>query len=226
MCGRFSFATTIQQIEEDLQIHLDNTDALLTNYNVAPTQKAYVVTNEDPHLLQAFYWGLIPAWSKTPQLSGQLINARKESVLSKPSFKDAIRQKRCWVIVDSFYEWQQTAMGRQPYRIQSANQGTMCLAGIWESCYIDKQRIHTFSILTQQADEQMTGIHHRMPLFLANKEQREQWLRPMSDESLLSFLDQEHSDQLTITPVSPSVNSVRNNGPHLHNVYIPPPTLF
>ncbi len=226
MCGRFSFVTTIKKIEEDLDVSLESTENLVTSYNVAPTQKAYVITGDKPHLLQAFHWGLIPPWSKNPRLSGQLINARKETVLSKPSFRDAVRQKRCWVIVDSFYEWQQTAMGRQPYRIQRADGKTMCLAGIWETCTIDRQTIHTCSILTQNADEQMNKIHHRMPLFLSQNEHRTQWLENMQEDLLGDFLAQPHSTQLRITPVSPSVNSVRNNGAHLHREYTPPPTLF
>lgn len=226
MCGRFSFVTTIKKIEEDLGIHLDYPETLVTNYNIAPTQKAYVITNDQPHQLQAFHWGLIPAWSKSPKLSGQLINARKESVLSKPSFRDAVRQKRCLVVIDSFYEWRQTAMGRQPYRIQRKDQATMCLAGIWASCRIEDQLVHTFSILTQEADKQMSSIHHRMPLFLPDMEQRSQWLSSMSDNNLQAFLDRDHSEPLLINPVSPSVNSVKNNGPHLHNIYTPPPTLF
>lgn len=226
MCGRFSFVTTLKKIEEDLDTSLETSEELMESYNIAPTQKAYVVTNEQPHLLQSFYWGLIPPWTKSPKLNGQLINARKETILTKPSFRDAGRKKRCWVIADSFYEWQKTGGGRQPYRIMIEGKNTMCMAGIWSTCIIHDREVNTFAILTQNADEQMANIHHRMPVFLPNKAEREQWLGHLSDDALMDFLNEAHNAPLTLTPVSPSVNNVRNNHPHLHDFFTPPPTLF
>ena len=226
MCGRFSFVTTLEKVAKDLGTHLESDGDLLQSYNVAPTQKSYVITDKEPHLLQAFYWGLVPHWSKTPKLSGQLINARKETVLTKPSFRESVRQRRCLVVVDSFYEWKQSAHGKQPYRIRMEDNSTMCFAGIWDSCVINQKQVFSFAILTHEADEQMATIHNRMPVFLPVEKDRNQWLGKMSEQELAHFLAPLRTCPLTIAAVSPSVNSVKNNGPHLHTVYVPPPTLF
>jgi putative SOS response-associated peptidase YedK len=108
MCGRYSQVYTSAEVEQQLEIPLVDSPEIVPNYNVAPTQEALVILNEAPHQLQALRWGLVPYWSKDIQQGARLINARQESIVTKPSFSIPIRQRRCLVIADSFYEWRRS----------------------------------------------------------------------------------------------------------------------
>ena len=132
MCGRYSFAPKPKQ-REALEDMLDLPEALQLSFNLAPTQPAYVIANDQPDTLQRMEWGLVPHWSKDGKNSGALINARAESLLEKPSFREAFRTRRCLVPADSFYEWK-TLPGRQkaPYRIHSTDGQLLFMAGIWD----------------------------------------------------------------------------------------------
>jgi len=104
------------------------------NFNAAPTQRLpVVVQGADGRELRLMTWGLVPAWSKDGKPGYTTINARAETVDSKPTYRDAFRRRRCLVPADGFYEWQKLPDGgKQPYSIGLADGGLFGMAGIWE----------------------------------------------------------------------------------------------
>lgn len=225
MCGRFSFSTSKEKIQQqfgDIEIGSN----LRINFNIAPTQHSYVVTNESPNRLQYFTWGLIPHWSNDGQNNGKLINARIEGIATKPSFRLPIRKRRCWVLADSFYEWRKDGTDKIPYRIMLKSGELLVMAGIWDVWYKGDYAVKSFSILTSPPNKDMTNLHDRMPVIFTTKEERELWLQDLEVDNVLSLLHTPPDGILNMYRVSSKVNSVHNNSPELHEQVPEPPTLF
>ena len=88
---------------------------LRSRYNVAPGQDvAAVRTAEDGRRLSMLRWGLIPFWSREPNIGFPMINTRAETAADKPAFREACRTRRCLIPADGFYEWERTGKVRQP----------------------------------------------------------------------------------------------------------------
>ena len=191
---------------------------LEANYNVAPTQAAYVITNEAPHTLQQLRWGLVPFWDKTGKPSGRMINARAETIAEKPAFRQAWQKRRCLVPADSFYEWQRVGKEKIPFRIRPADGDLLVFAGIWEinRAQADQPPLLTFSILTTEPNAEMQSVHDRMPVLLPQPEQQTTWLNDFASDDLQDLLRPAPDGSLQLEQVSQLVNSVRNNGPELH----------
>ena len=222
MCGRYSVvideAKLRKQFTEDL---LKPKAGLPTNYNVAPTQNSLVMTNRDPGKLQLFRWGLVPFWAKDLKIGARMINARREGIEDKSSFRKPIREKRCLVIGDSFYEWQRKDGKKHPHRIQPANGSLLVMAGIWESWKPKDDpgadTVHTYSIITGEPNEEMAPIHDRMPMLLLDEDVQKAWLdESTSLDDVKDLLRTPPDGTLSAYPVSALVGNVRNNGPELH----------
>lgn len=227
MCGRYSQVYSFEQLEQQLQIPLSSAVSIPANYNVAPTQEAMVLTNDEPNMLQAFRWGLIPHWSRDSKQGARLINARREGIATKPSFRIPIRQRRCLVFADSFYEWRRSGQQKLPYRILRTNDELLVMAGIWDIWEKSGQPVRTFSIVTTEPNAEMEGIHNRMPVLLLNVDMQQRWLQDLPLEDTLELLQTPPDNVLKYYRVSQRVNSVRNNGAELHaTVSDDPLTLF
>lgn len=207
MCGRYSFALTEGQVRE----HFPNVEIAhlwRISYNVAPTQHAFVITNEQPLKIQNMAWGLVPYWSNSPQNKGRLINARMEGIESKPSFRMPIRERRCLVLADSYYEWKTAGTQKLPYRILLDKQPLMVFAGIWDALNHDGYSIKTFSIITAPSNGDVAGIHNRMPVILETKEKQLAWLSDMNLSKTLTMLGTLPNGLLRSYPVSSRLNAV------------------
>ena len=131
MCGRYSFAASKEKTQKQLGIKVQG--ILQPNYNIAPTTMAYVIASDKPTEIQRMVWGLIPYWSGDIAVGGgNLINARAEGISAKSSFRMPIRQRRCLVLADSFYEWSVYGKQKLPHRIMLKDAAIMPLAGIWD----------------------------------------------------------------------------------------------
>ncbi len=214
MCGRFSLALTAQEIHDELPF-VDINLSIRPNYNIAPTQHAYVVPNEAPRRLEYITWGLIPFWANSGRNTGSLINARAEGIESKPSFRLPIRQRRCLVLADGFYEWRKNGLQRTPYRAVPRRGKLLTFAGIWDVWDKEGYPVHSFSIITVPANRDLESIHERMPLILTGEE-RLQWLDELSLSEVLAMMHPPPDETLKVYRVSPAVNSVQNNGPELY----------
>lgn len=225
MCGRFSLATSKEKLQRQLPF-VETSETLRVSYNIAPTQHAYVVTNDQPNRLQYITWGLVPHWSNDGKNTGRLINARREGIETKPSFRIPIRKRRCLVPADSFYEWKKEGVQKVPYRIFPKDGSLMLFAGVWDIWYKGDYGLKTFSIITTPPNDEVSTIHNRMPVILTNEEQRQIWLESDDLGEVLSQLQTPPDGILDMYRVSTLVNSPGNNSPQLHYEVPEPPTLF
>lgn len=176
MCGRYTLALPAVQVSNRFNVTFDASQ-FRQHFNAAPGQSLPVITNSHPASLSYFKWGLIPHWAKDPRMGYKMINARAETLLEKPAFSPLLKQQRCLVIADGFYEWATIAPKvKQPYRIGTTDFAPFAMAGLWSTWKDAEQRaIHTFSIITVAANALVAPVHDRMPAILA-QEHEQDWL--------------------------------------------------
>lgn len=225
MCGRFSLATSQEKLQQQLPF-VEVTDPLRVSYNIAPTQHAYIVANDQPERLQYITWGLVPHWSNDGKNTGRLINARREGIEGKPSFRIPVRQRRCLVPADSFYEWRREGTQKIPYRILLKSENLMMFAGLWDVWFNGDYGLKTFSIITTDANGDVADIHNRMPVILTGLENQKKWLEAEELDDILELLATPPEGMLKMYRISDLVNSVVNNSPELQEEVPEPPTLF
>ena len=215
MCGRYSFVASPEKLKQQLG-EIETGQNLKLSFNIAPTQHAYVLTNEDSQHLKYFRWGLIPYWAKDSKNASRLINARIEGIEAKPSFRVPIRKRRCLVIADSFYEWRTEGQQKTPFRILPADGSLLIMAGIWDTWHNGEGPVQTFSILTAPPNAEIAPVHNRMPLVLADPRLQQRWISDLAVDEVMDMLQPPKDGILKKYQVSDRVNSVRNNGPDLH----------
>jgi putative SOS response-associated peptidase YedK len=134
------------------------------NYNVCPTNAVAVVTSEGgARRLRAMRWGFIPGWYKAPNDGPLIINARADTVATKPAFREAVRSRRCILPASGFYEWSEGPQGeRLPWYFTRSDGAPMALAGVWQRW----QDMDTVAIVSTEAGAGMAGLHHREPVIL------------------------------------------------------------
>ncbi|WP_068318344.1 SOS response-associated peptidase [Polycladidibacter hongkongensis] len=167
MCGRFALTATPEQVRTLFQ-YLEE-PSFPARYNIAPTQPIALVTgvHGQPKFMLA-RWGLVPAWVKDPASFSLLINARAETLLEKPSFKNAAKHRRCLIPASCYYEWQRKGKEKQPYMLRPPAAGTLAFAGIWETySHPEGGDIDTAAIITIPANRFTKAIHDRMPATIA-----------------------------------------------------------
>ena len=214
MCGRFTFDIPPEFLATIFGLR--EVPEVTPSYNVAPTQTSPIVRQVSDHnSLVPMKWGLVPPWAKDPAIGSQMINARSETVTEKPSFRHAIRYRRCIVPASGFFEWARTATSKTPMYIRRKDGSPLGLAGIWEEWKApDGSLLDTFSILTTTANKLLEPIHARMPVLLAPDEYPTWLNRHLTDPDQLKPLYQPFpADLLEAYPVSERVNSPRNNNP-------------
>lgn len=160
-------------------------------------------------------WGLIPHWVKENNYKHRAVNARTETLLEKPSFRELVNRKHCLIPADGFYEWRKTAGGKVPYRFLLKSEELFSFAGLWDE-WTDTQTgeiQQTFTILTTEANELVKPTHDRMPVILS-PEKEDAWLDVTKCNNLLQELLQPFpAIEMKAYTVSPLVNSVANNTP-------------
>ncbi|MBB4078858.1 putative SOS response-associated peptidase YedK [Lewinella aquimaris] len=220
MCGRYSVVIDEAKLRKQFSRELVHPDGgLKANYNMAPTQDGLVITDQAPDRLSSFRWGLVPFWAKDLGIGARMINARSEGIEDKPSFRKPIRERRCLVIGDSFYEWQRKDGKKTPFRIMPADEQLLVMAGIWEEWRPKDggDTVFTYSVITGAPNAEMQPIHDRMPMLLLDDEMQSQWLDPNAAlPDILGLLRTPPDGTLRPYAVSSKVGNVRNNGPELH----------
>lgn len=226
MCGRFSLAVSKEGIQRRTGVKVE--DAILkVSYNIAPSQMAYVIANDNPKVLQRMNWGLIPHWAQRASVGYNLFNARAKKIAARPSFRMPIRRTRCLVPADSFYEWKGVGKQKQPYRIFLKNSPVLLMAGLWDVWYNQYgQEIRTFTIITVPNNKDIDLLHNRMPVILDTVEKQQAWLHSTNLQTSLSLLNTLEDHQLSYYPISQKANSPSYNAADLHDEIMLPPTLF
>ena len=181
MCGRFNSIASGKDFASvyDAQFL---TDELLPNFNVASTTLVYVLHRQDGgRVLDAMSWGLVPSWSKDKTRAASMINARSETLTEKPSFRNLVSEHRCVLPIQGFYEWQNLPSEtkkpkKQAHYISRVDERPMTLAGLWTIWkQPDSSLLRTCTIITTEANEKLSPIHHRMPVIL-ERDSVEIWL--------------------------------------------------
>jgi putative SOS response-associated peptidase YedK len=251
VCGRYASTKDPALLAAEFDaVDATEGDAPGPDYNIAPTKNVLAVVERHPRdadgepdqsvterTVRVMRWGLVPHWAKDMSGAAKMINARSESVLTKPSYRDSAAKRRCIIPADGWYEWQPGEGRKQPFFINPDDGSSLAMAGIWSVWWQPdeeqgRKAVITCAVLTTDAIGEMTAVHHRMPLLLPKSHWRD-WLDPdATDPSELLTPDPALVDRLELRPVSMAVNSVRNNGPELMEpisltpAEMPEPTLF
>lgn len=219
MCGRFTLTEPPEYYAAAFAVDTVRAAGLEPSYNVAPTDPVYaVVAREGERRLGTLRWGLVPHWAKDKKAAARHINARVETVASKPAFRDSLRRRRCLIPADGFYEWQRRPSGgKLPHYIYARDGRPLAFAGLWAAWKDpeDGDWLRTCTILTRDPDETVRPLHDRMPLTLP-PDRWEAWLDPELEEpELVLAAAAGATTPLARHPVSTMVNKVANNWPEL-----------
>lgn len=213
MCGRFTLRQTTEAIAETFQLSDIDEQSLNSQYNISPTQTVATIRKDSQRHLKWLRWGLIPSWAKDESIGNRLINARAETLIEKPSFRSAFKNRRCLILADGFYEWQKTEKQKQPYYFQLKGGKSFAFAGLWETWQPSEgEAITSCTIITTEANDIVKPIHDRMPVILS-PDAYDQWLDPKakSPEILSPFLKPYDAQAMETYPVSRAVNSPSYN---------------
>ena len=214
MCGRFVRSSSTKAIAAEFNVGQASVE-MVPSYNVAPTQKIVIINNKRTKQLMQCRWGFLPSWASGPSMGSNMINARAETVASKPAFKDAFIKQRCLVVADGFYEWQKVNNKKTPVYIHLKSGRPFGFAGLYNPWTSAKgETICTCCIITTSANELLQPIHDRMPVIIPG-DMEDLWLDPdeQNRETLLELLRPYPSGEMEMHKVSPKINSPAYNFP-------------
>jgi len=217
MCGRFARYSLSRELERFFNAHPPPFE-IPPNYNVAPTQEVpVIIEREDGRHIKKRHWGLVPFWAKDTSIGSRMINARVETITSKPAFKAAFKHRRCLIPANGFYEWKGKSGNKQPFYFHLPSGEPFAFAGLYE-LWEDKEAppgagpYKSCTIITTDASDSVKDVHHRMPLIL-KPEAYAEWLDPEIKDSdrIEEVLKKGYVKELKHYPVSKLVNQVGNH---------------
>lgn len=247
MCFNVSITRRADEIEELFNARFIEPERFKQIFHVSAFSTPYlpVITGDRPEDIQLYQWGLIPHWvrdlGKAEKMRYHTGNARDDTIFKKPSYRDPIRKKRCLILVDGFYEWQEVRGKNYPHYIHLTDRRSFALAGIWdlwkEPTTLESKASsgsesgtgeewasnvihHTFSVITTKANPLMERIHNkkkRMPVILRN-EDHQAWLSDSLDvEAIAGLLQPYDESDMAAYTVSKLVSqrNVNNNVPEV-----------
>ncbi len=212
MCGRFSLEDLPKSIKK--KFALMALPDLVPRYNIAPGQNSVVILQERDNRpeCQELYWGLVPFWAKGKEAA--TINARSETVDTKPSFREAFKSRRCLIPASGFYEWHTSGKAKTPfYFTNSSEEQPVVFAGLWEDWHYQGEHLRSFTILTTEANDLMRPIHDRLPVILRPADW-DRWLdlQIQTREKLNDLFRPVENNYLQCREVGPYVNNVHHEG--------------
>jgi len=217
MCSRYNLTSPAEAVRAYFR-HA-NVETFPPRYNIAPSQPVLIVrlNERGERHLGLVRWGLIPGWVKDPRDYAMLINARSETAATKPSFRGAMRHRRCLVPANGFYEWTGPSGHKQPYLIAKPDQSLLAFAGLHEHWLgPDGSEIDTMAILTCDANATIGRIHDRMPVII-EPENFDRWLncRAHQPGDVADLLAPARADLLTMIEIDRAIGNSRREGPEL-----------
>ncbi|MEM0983288.1 MAG: SOS response-associated peptidase [Planctomycetota bacterium] len=217
MCGRFYIVQLYEEVAARFGVTIPGwtSDIRITpRFNAAPGQRiAAVRATGSARELAAPKWGLIPRWSNDDAIASKTANARSETAHEKPSFREAFAKRRCLIPASGFYEWKQTASGKQPVAVHLEDEPLYAMAGLWET-WRDPATgtdLDTATVLTCEANDFIAGMHPRMPVILPDSAW-ERWLDPgTTTDDARGLCRPLPAGRMTSHAVSRRVNDVKND---------------
>jgi putative SOS response-associated peptidase YedK len=233
MCGRYASSVSAADLVFEFDIAETMGDDVVPSWNIAPTDPVRAVVKRRPpgggedappvRQLRTFRWGLVPSWAKDRRGGARMINARVETVTTKPAFKSAAARRRCLLPALGYYEWCKTDGRTVPYFLHDPDGRLLMFAGLYEvwrdPALPDDDpngRLWTCTIITQAATDLLSQIHDRSPVIVP-ADLHDDWLDCSRGDLATArhLLDRMPEARLEPYVVSTAVNSVRNNGPEL-----------
>jgi putative SOS response-associated peptidase YedK len=208
LSSRFSLCASADQLHTRFGVEVS--PAYEPTYNAAPGQLLPVITNTGPQGISFFYWGLAPLWAKNKPISEKIYTVHSEWLADKASVKKNLKQHRCLVPADGFYDWKKVGKKTAiPYRFRKHDEGLFSFAALWEEYEDDGESFHTFSIVTLPAGS--NGMSERIPAIL-NATTEKIWLSNTSTEDAwLAALNTDEFSKLDSYTISPRINSLTVN---------------
>lgn len=218
MCGRYTETAAFEELAErfDITLTQEEVEELRPSYNIAPSQQVPIVVSTDSgRALSLARWGFKPHGMRESKLAP--INARAETLLTVQMFREAVRQARCLVPADGFYEWQAVPgqKRKQPYYVKLKGGGLFAFAGLWSPEHPKTASPPTCTIITTSANPLVAPIHNRMPVILDPSDEA-RWLDPgLTGPAVSACLRPFPAERMEAYPVSALVSSPRNDGSEL-----------
>jgi putative SOS response-associated peptidase YedK len=212
MCGRFTFQPT-EAFYGRFQIS-NHLESLVPRYNIAPGQMVPVIIANSPRRIVRMRWGLIPHWAKDAKIAYDMINARVETLTQRPAFRSLLVPNRCLVPASGFFEWRAEPRGRTPYYIHLKSNQFFAFAGLYDVwTKLDGEELHTFTIITKDADTVMAHLHNRLPVIL-ERDLEDAWFDTeiISAKEVLDILARSAGVALDAYPMSRMVNKPSAEG--------------
>ena len=211
MCGRFAL-THIVGLPVRFLLQSFDLD-FKPRYNIAPTQEVPIIVRESPNKAVMMRWGLVPFWAKDPKIGNKMINARAETVKTKPAFRVSLKRKRCLVPATGFFEWKRTKDGKIPHFVKMKDESFFAFAGLYDH-WKDPEgnKLLTFTIITTEPNAMMGKIHNRMPVIL-KQEDEDMWLgnEPLSPDQLAGVFRPFPARPMEAYEISTAVNNPVND---------------
>ncbi len=226
MCGRYTLTAFPRVIQETFDLAYDDVKEIIENYrpnyNVAPTHHMPVVYQEDgKNRLKLMQWGLLPSWSKTEQLKFSTINAKGEELPEKPTYRNCIKNQRCLVVADGFYEFEKHGQDKWAVRFIMKDKKPFTFAGLYDTwngttTKGEKKTISSYTIITTSPSKIVEPVHSRMPVILT-KDVANEWINPKYQkyEELSHLLKPYEDSDLVRYYANPGVNKAGNNSVEL-----------
>jgi putative SOS response-associated peptidase YedK len=218
MCGRYSNILSWREMVALYRITMGPPQNYPARYNIAPTQVVPVArpAGDVGRELAMLRWGLIPHWAKDIKIGYSTINARAETVATKPAFREAFKRRRCLVPATGYYEWRAEGGGKQPYHFVLGDGDPLTFAGLWERWDKGQEPVESFTIIVTAANDLAKPIHDRMPVIL-DPADWDAWLdvEHTSPADAQGLLKPYPAVRMRAIPVDRRVNSPKNDDSEL-----------
>jgi putative SOS response-associated peptidase YedK len=225
MCGRFARSSPPAVIAEELGCDVDPSLSATPRFNVCPTDDVLVMARatDVPHV-GLMKWGLVPWFARDAKSGARAINARGETLTTTRTFKEPFERRRCLVVADGFYEWRRVGDARLPYFFRLRSRRPFVMAGVWDRWKLPDGAppLVSCAIVTCAANGLVAPVHDRMPVIVP-ADARAAWLAKDGDPAELAPLLRPYPERdLEAYPVSPLVNSPKNDSAECIRAVEPP----
>ncbi len=224
MCGRFTNTKSREELNDRLRVPVRGS-AGTQRFNIAPTEEVLsIVAPEGEPEARLLRWGLVAPWASDLKGSYKMINARVETVTSRPAYRALIPKasRRALMVADGYFEWlapERRGEPRQPFYFQVDGGELFAFAGLWTPAKVGGEWIQSVTMLTcgVAGNRVASAIHDRMPVILADEEDQRAWLDPsLGGEDVLELCRTLPASRLSARPANPAVNRAGvEEGPEL-----------
>lgn len=219
MCGRYASARSVEDLASTFGISAAPADTVpAPDWNVAPTKHVAAILKDDGRRrLTTLRWGLVAGrGAGGAGRRRMLFNARVETITEKPTFRDAVRSRRCLLPADGWYEWARLPDGRKvPHFLSAADGSVLALAGVWvEDADPEGRPCRATAIVTTDAPADLRHVHDRSPVVLG-AESWARWLDEAVGAEEAVAIARTSRVAIRLWPVSDRIGDVRSTGTDL-----------